>query len=134
MDQLDTLCIVDDDDIFQFLTQKVIRETNLVHHIKMFSNGLEAIDFLKSVRSAPEQLPEIILLDLNMPIMDGWGFLEEYILLKPHLPKQITIYIISSSISPVDIEKAKAMSEVSAFFIKPVTKDKFLDMLKGLDN
>lgn len=132
MKRIKTLCLVDDDDIFQLITQRVIAQTNLVDTIKVFSNGLDAMDFLKSVAQNAAQLPEIILLDLNMPVMDGWEFLEEFTLLKPRLEKKITIYVVSSSIAPSDIQRAEAINEVTDYIIKPITTEKLLDMLKNL--
>jgi len=132
MKMIDTLCIVDDDGMFQMLTQIIIEKTQRVQKIKIFSNGKEAIDFLNSVHDQPDKLPEIILLDLNMPIMDGWGFLEEYLLLKPRIGKEILIYIVSSSIDPEDIERARKISEVTDYVIKPVTQEKFINLLNSL--
>jgi len=132
MKKINTLCLVDDDDTFVFLTQKIIKHTSLVNQIKIFSNGLDAINFLKAVQNKQEELPEIILLDLSMPIMDGWEFLEEYLLLKPRFGKKIIIYIVSSSINPVDVQKAKSISAVTDFIIKPVTKEKLIRMIKNL--
>ncbi len=132
MKKIKTLCLVDDDDIFQLITQRVIAQTNLVDTIKVFSNGLDAMDFLRSVAQNAAQLPEIILLDLNMPVMDGWEFLEEFTLLKPRLEKKITIYVVSSSIAPSDIQRAEAINEVTDYIIKPITTEKLLDMLKNL--
>ena len=132
MENIDTLCIVDDDSIFQFITQKVIEKTKLVREIKVFPNGLEAIEFLKTARANPQELPDVILLDLAMPVLGGWDFLEEYIALKPHLGKQIMIYIVSSSIDPADIQRARSISEVTDFIIKPVTREKFVALVEGL--
>jgi len=129
MKKIDTLCIVDDDNVFQLLTRIIAERTQLVQKIKIFSNGKEAIDFLQSVQNQTENIPEIILLDLNMPILDGWGFLEEYIMLKPSLGKDISIYVVTSSIDPSDIEKANAISEVTDYIIKPVTQDKLVNLL-----
>jgi CheY-like chemotaxis protein len=67
-----------------------------------------------------------------MPIMDGWEFLEEYMLLSPELGRTITIYIISSSISPHDIAKAKSISLVTDFIIKPVSKEKLIEIFEKL--
>ena len=78
-----------------------------------------------------ELLPQIILLDLSMPIMDGWGFLEEYKLLILAIGKKITLYIVTSSISPHDIERAKNINAVSDYIIKPVTKEKFAGIIKS---
>lgn len=130
MTTLKTLTIVDDDDIFVFLTTKIIEQTNLVDLIKVFGNGLDAINFLKENKNNVDALPDIILLDLNMPIMNGWQFLEEYNKLNPTIGKKITIYICSSSISPDEITRAKTISEVSDYIIKPITKDKLIDLIK----
>ncbi|OPZ98603.1 MAG: hypothetical protein BWY70_01181 [Bacteroidetes bacterium ADurb.Bin408] len=67
-----------------------------------------------------------------MPVMDGWEFLEEYIMLQPKLEKKITIYIISSSINPRDIERASTINAVTDFIIKPVTREKFTEIIKQL--
>ena len=132
MTTLKTLTLVDDDDIFVFLTTKIIEQTNLVDLIKVFGNGLDAIKFLKENKNNVDALPDIILLDLSMPIMNGWQFLEEYNKLNPTIGKKITIYICSSSISPDDITRAKTISEVSDYIIKPITKDKLIDLIKKL--
>ncbi len=132
MKRINTLCIVDDDSTFQFLTRTVIEESQLVERIKIFSNGKAAIDFLTSTHDQPEELPEIILLDLNMPILDGWGFLEEYLLPKPRIGKKILICIVSSSIDPEDVEKARTISEVTDCVLKPVTQEKFINLIKTL--
>jgi CheY-like chemotaxis protein len=132
MNKVKTLGIVDDDTIYTFLVKKIIEQTNLVNTIKVFENGLDAIEFLKKNADNYDALPEIILLDLSMPVMDGWEFLEEYILLSPKLGRKITIYIISSSISPFDIAKAKSISFVTDFIIKPVSKEKFIEIFKKL--
>lgn len=132
MNQVKTLTLIDDDDIFVFLTKKVVEQTNLVDLIKVFGNGLDAINFLKENRYDVDVLPEIILLDLSMPIMNGWQFLEEYTKLNPTIGKKITIYICSSSISHDDITRAKAINEVSDYIIKPITKNKLIDVIKKL--
>lgn len=132
MNSVKNLLLIDDDEIFTFMTKKIIERTNLAEQIKIFENGKDAIDFLKSVVNKLELLPEVIFLDLSMPVMDGWGFLEEYILLKPKFGKKITLYIISSSVSPRDHERAKTYSEVSDFIIKPMSKEKFIDIIKNL--
>ncbi|MBI3232515.1 MAG: response regulator, partial [Bacteroidetes bacterium] len=95
MNKIKNLALVDDDDVFVFLTRMTIEDSNLVDIVKIFRNGLEAINFLNENSNAPHLLPEVILLDLSMPIMDGWQFLEEYIVLKPRIGKKITIYIVS---------------------------------------
>lgn len=125
MRPINLVALIDDDEIEKFIGSKVIESTNLVNRIKTFSNGEEAINFLKSNSKKPDLLPEIILLDLNMPIMDGFEFLQKYIMLEPKLGKKITIYVVSSSISKSDIERINQISEVTDYIIKPITKEKF---------
>ena len=132
MNKIHNVTIVDDDKLFAFKTKKAIESTNLVEQIRIFGNGLEFITFLMDSINNHEPLSDIILLDLNMPIMDGWQFLEEFIVLPPRLNKKILVYVVSSSIAEQDIERAKALSSVSDFIVKPVSKDKILHVLKNL--
>jgi CheY-like chemotaxis protein len=132
MNTVKRMTIIDDDEVYVYLIKKIIKQTNLVDLIKIFGNGLDAIDFLKENSDNPDSLPEIILLDLSMPIMDGWQFLEEYMLLYPKLGRKITIYIVTSSISPSDIIKAKSISEVTDYIIKPITKEKLIEIIHAL--
>lgn len=131
MKKINLLLLVDDDEIFRFITQTMIAETKLVHQIKTFENGKLAIEFLKAIHEQTEELPDIILLDLTMPILDGWGFIEHYLELLPKFGKRIQLYVLSSSIDPYDHEKAKSISAVSDFVIKPITKSQFLELLKN---
>ena len=121
--------LVDDDKLFVYLTKKTIEATNFEGIIKEFGDGREAIEYLKEIAGMEEMLPDFIFLDLSMPIMDGWEFLEEYLLIEPTFKKKITLYICSSSISPHDVERAKSIEAVTDFIIKPITKEKFIEML-----
>lgn len=132
MAKIDTLYLIDDDDIFQFLAKKIIEKSQLVNQVLIFSNGFHAIEFLKTARKI--KLPEIILLDLNMPVMDGWEFIEEYIKILPNFGKKITLYIVSSSTNPSDIERSQKIREVSNYIIKPLTQDKLVGLLKEHSN
>lgn len=132
MKLIKTIAIIDDDDIFVYITKKAVEQTNIIQQIKVFGNGKDAIDYLKENCSNPDLLPEIILLDLSMPIMDGWQFLDEYTKIKPKIGKKIIIYIVTSSISPEDMRKAKNIDAVSDFIIKPITKDKLIEIIKKL--
>lgn len=132
MKKIDVLYVVDDDEIYQFLTSELINSTELVNQVKFFSNGSEAIEYIERVKDTPEELPEVILLDLFMPVLDGWGFLEKFTTVKPKIRKKIVIYVISSSIDPEDIQKAKSISEVTEYIIKPLTREKFISSVKEL--
>ncbi len=130
MKRIHQLTLVDDDEVFVFLAKKAIKQTNLVELVKVFDNGQEILDYLLENQENPEKLPEVMLLDLSMPVMDGWQFLNEFHKLSPKLPKKINIFICSSSISPEEIEMANKMNEVSDFIIKPINKDKMIEVIQ----
>ena len=132
MKQLKNLILVDDDEIIVYLTKRLVAKTNLVELTEVFGNGRDVMNYLHENYNNPELLPEVIFLDLFMPVMDGWEFLEEYALLKPKLTKNITIYIITSSVSPADIIKAKSLKEVSDYIVKPITKEQFVAILENI--
>jgi len=132
MKTISNMTLIDDDEVFVFLTKKAIERTHLVELIRVFSNGLDAIDFLREHRDNVDALPEIILLDLSMPIMDGWQFLDQFSKLAPKIDKKIIIYLCSSSISPNDIQLAKKNSLVTDYVIKPITKEKLIELIKNM--
>ncbi len=119
MPKIDIACIIDDDPIFVFGTKRIMGIANFCESFMIFRNGKEAYDKLKAIITADEKLPDLILLDLNMPIWDGWQFLDEFIKIPNVNP--ITIYIMTSSVDPEDIEKAKTYDAVSNYLIKPIT-------------
>jgi CheY-like chemotaxis protein len=127
-----SFCIVDDDDIYQFTIKKTIKSLNVAKSIIAFSDGEEALNFMIENLNNDEELPDVILLDINMPIMDGFQFMEEYIKIKPKLGKKITIYMVSSSVDTSDIERAKKISEVSDYIIKPIKENQLTTILNEL--
>ncbi len=130
MEKKAKLCLVDDDEIFQYMAERLFRSTNLIDDFNIFSNGEETINFLKGIQNEPDEWPGIILLDLSMPILDGWGFLEEYRKLFPEMSNNVTLYVVTSSIDPSDYEKARQANEVADFIIKPMTSKKLEYLLK----
>ena len=114
--------LIDDDEIYIFTTKKLINKIDFCEEVAVFQNGKEAIEAIKFTLRNKNELPDVILLDLNMPIMDGWQFLDEFIRMKSE--KQIKIYIVSSSVDPSDIERANTYNMVSNYIIKPISREK----------
>jgi CheY-like chemotaxis protein len=112
--------VIDDDKMYTLLLSKQLKATSCCEPLLVFHHGLAAWEYFKPLMAIPEQLPDVILLDLNMPVMDGWQFLDEFSQLKP--AKSITIYIVSSSIDPADHQKAATYQAVSRFYIKPISR------------
>ena len=130
MKAIKNLLLVDDDQIFVYLTKRTIKETKLAEQIEVFENGKEAIDFLYKVADNKDLIPNIIFLDLSMPVLDGWGFLDEYLLIKPELRNNITLFVLSSSFSEQDKQRVKKYNFVSDYFVKPITNSQFIDIVK----
>jgi CheY-like chemotaxis protein len=124
-----TIFLIDDDPVFVFLTKRIISRTNIGCQIKVFADGELAIDRLREICADSSLLPDIIFVDLSMPVMDGWEFLNEYSALAPNICKQIELFILSSSISPQEVERSKTYPEVADFLIKPVAKGKIAEIL-----
>lgn len=124
--------IIDDDKISVKLMSLLISKNEFSEEINAFFNAQSALDELKKNCSNIENLPDAILLDLNMPIMDGWQFLDEFI----HLPmvKDISVFIVTSSIDPVDIEMSKKYNMLKGYIMKPITAEKlkFMTNLIGV--
>lgn len=130
MKKIDIACIIDDDPIFIFGTKKIMELANFCESFMVFHNGEEALNTLKPIIEAGEEsMPDVILLDLNMPIMDGWEFLDEFIRIPTH--KQIVIYIVTSSINPADVERAKSYDKVSNYLVKPISAENLHEIISG---
>ncbi|WP_298547272.1 response regulator [uncultured Aquimarina sp.] len=126
-----SVCIIDDDNMYINLVSKIIELKKLSEKVIVFNNGKEALDFfIKSIENTEENIvPQVIFLDLNMPIMDGWGFLEEFTKIKDKISKKIDLYVVSSSIDSRDIDRAKSIKVVSDYLTKPIHLDDFEKIL-----
>ena len=125
------IALVDDDSIFQFTATRLLESSKLAQNILHFENGAEALTFLREKALQTELLPDYLFLDINMPFVDGWMFLEDFTTLKSSLAKDISIYMVSSSIDPRDLNRAKSFSEVTDFIIKPISLERFQELLKS---
>lgn len=132
MPSVDMLCVIDDDLIYQFAVKLNLKQLQLAESVQTFSNGDLARQFFLEHKDDPQSLPDVILLDINMPIMDGWDFLEWYKSAKEQLSKQIPIIMVSSSIDWRDIEKAKSYEEVLDYMSKPLTDGNFFEIIERI--
>jgi len=126
------LCIIDDDEAYRFTFIRAIKKSKLPRDIIIFSDGEEAINFFVENADHCERLPDVIFLDINMPVTDGWGFLEEYKKLESKIAKTITIYMVSSSLDSADVGKAKAISVISDYLVKPIAPEILMNIIGDL--
>lgn len=124
--------IIDNDPIYRNLVQKLILKLDLSEKIFITKDGSESLNYLLKNQNQPGELPDIILLDIEMPVMDGWDFMDMYQSVKNSIPKKITIFLVSSSISTDDREKALTYKDISGFYSKPLTAEALTDIFKNL--
>ncbi len=127
MKKIDLACIIDDDPIHVFGAKRAISIANLCNSVLVFNNGKDAFDKIRAIFKSGSNLPELILLDINMPVWDGWDFLDEFVQLP--VSKDVTIFIMTSSVDPIDREKAKKYNQVNHFIVKPITVEKLTEAL-----
>ena len=128
-----TVFLIDDDNIYQFTARKILESTGLAKHIQSFYNGREAITYFKDDSNLiSETFPDVIFLDINMPVMNGWEFLEEYQELYGNFPKPVVVYVVSSSIDSYDMKKSREYKGVSDYIVKPVTRIKYQELIENL--
>jgi len=126
-----SILLVDDDEINNFISIKLIKKALLTTEIMACLNGKFAIDQLVGIQKKdPNKLPDYILLDINMPIMNGWEFLDEYKRLNIDPLGKSKIYIISSSVFSNDINKARSYPLVKSFISKPLSVEKIKEMFE----
>ncbi|WKK80565.2 response regulator [Marivirga arenosa] len=121
------ICIVDDDDMFIRVSKFIMKDENFAENIYHYYDGREAIEHL--IATQPSELPEILLVDINMPMMDGWEFMDE--LEKIRKDDKMKIYITSSSIDPADLKKAEGNPFVSGFISKPIEPEALKKIIDG---
>lgn len=116
--------LIDDDSISNFITERLIVRENLTEHIATFNTAEDALNHLdKIIKTAVIAFPVLILLDLNMPGMNGWDFLEEYQNFPESFTSNCALYMLSSAVDAKDIVHARSNSLVEDFLSKPLTEE-----------
>jgi CheY-like chemotaxis protein len=126
MENFDLVYVVDDDPLYIFSMKKVLGLTDFCQESKFFKNGQEALDDLIPRLTQNGQLPDVIFLDISMPLMNGWQFLDE---LKGYpVHHNMKIFIVSSSIDPYDTGKSASYDIVTDYIYKPITIEKMKEL------
>ena len=123
------IAVIDDDEVFQLIVEKQIEMKRIDCEILKFFNGEEAIQYLRDNTNNPDLLPELIMLDVNMPIKDGWEFLEDYNNLSDEIKQHIQLYMVTSSVIQSDIDRATSNRNILDFVSKPITNQRLESML-----
>jgi CheY-like chemotaxis protein len=124
MMNINKVLLIDDDRIFNFLNKKIIEFSNFAPDVSCYTDPKEALKELNLFAvSNVNNFPDIIFLDINMHDMDGWEFLDEFEKLPESSKQKCRVFMLSSSIDPSDIEKAKTYSSVTDFISKPLSEE-----------
>ncbi len=124
MAKFKTVLLIEDDPITVMVCERIIRMTGFAEKVVSVSNGQEAIDFIQEQAVLKNDgLPQLIFLDINMPVMNGWEFLGQFHEIAPYFTRCPDIYILSSTVDPEDYKKAESYSVVKQFISKPLTKE-----------
>jgi CheY-like chemotaxis protein len=132
-DTIKTVCIIDDDEIHHYTLEKTIQLQGYLKNMLSFHDGYAAINFFTQNIKNDSVLPDIVFLDLNMPIVNGWQFLQQYALIKSQIKKDIKIYVVSSSINNNEITRATSINEVSGYLEKPLKPAEIIQVFSSPD-
>jgi len=129
--KIDCILLVDDDEDCNFFHERLIKKMECADRIETSLTGHDALNFLRTSVNGQHPQPNLILLDINMPGMDGWGFLEEYNKLAEDQKAQIVVVMLTTSLNPDDRVKAESDPNVGAFANKYLDEESLLEILKS---
>lgn len=131
MKKISTVLLVDDDDVTNLLNSKIIKKVKLANKVEVALNGKEALAFLETVRNI--DTPDIIFLDINMPEMNGFEFLEVYNERFKEKHETLVLMMLTTTVNSEEIEKARSFDSVAEFISKPLTVDKLKQIMEKYD-
>lgn len=128
--KLNTILLIDDDEPTNFFNEMIISQLDCTENIVVKESGIEALDYLKSVQEGQHPQPDLIFLDINMPAMNGWEFLEEYENLEKTQKGKVILVMLTTSLNPDDRSLGEEKHLLSGFMNKPLTEEAVISKLK----
>jgi CheY-like chemotaxis protein len=128
MNTLSAILLVDDDSTTNFLNQLLLEDLQASQEVLLASNGWEALQLIQQL-GVQDKCPQLILLDINMPEMDGFEFLEAYQALEFKQKQSVVIVVLTTSMNNKDIERMQHLP-IKAYLNKPLTEEKVKDLMQ----
>ena len=128
--KINSIFLIDDDHITNFINARLVSRLRLTESLLISQNGKEAIGLLEECLAQGKQSPSLIFLDINMPVMDGFEFVEKFGLLPFINKEEVLIYMLTTSENSKDIEKVTSNERITGFINKPLTEDKILKIVQ----
>ena len=130
MKKLECILLIDDDDTVNFYNEFLIGEMNIADKIVIRENGEEALNYLKECADSDQPFPNLILLDINMPIMDGFEFLQEFQKLPSSTNVDMVVVMLTTSLHPEDKDRAETFDCVSGYLYKPLLEKSIREIVQ----
>jgi CheY-like chemotaxis protein len=124
--QLNCILLIDDDEPTNYLNKLTLEQAGCTRQIRVAQSGQEALNYLQNATPRPD----LIFLDINMPAMDGWEFLERYRTLPDARKADIVLIMLTTSLNPDDEIRTRAIPEVAGFENKPLSQEQLNNLLK----
>jgi CheY-like chemotaxis protein len=134
--KLRSILLIDDDEPTNFLNRRLLEGMHCADKVQVIQKAPEALEYLKKITEQENDeipFPDIIFLDINMPAMDGWEFLESFREIISKRKKKVRLVMLTTSINPEDEQKARESEFVTAFRNKPLSRDMVKEILKHND-
>lgn len=112
--------VIDDDSVYHYTVRRNVERSSLAGRMLFFRDSEAALNYLAEHKTSAQDLPDVILLDINMPVMDGWAFLDEYALISPFFTKTVHLFVVTSSLYVDDVRRASASAIVAGYLVKPI--------------
>jgi CheY-like chemotaxis protein len=128
--KLNCILLIDDDEATNYIHKIVINKSECAEQVVAMQNGYDALDYLTKTKDGIYPQPDVIFLDINMPGMDGWEFLEEYEKLEDGQKGHIVVVMLTTSLNPDDEKKAKSLGNIKGFKHKPLSAEMIDEVIK----
>lgn len=124
------IMLIDDSDIDNMVNKHILSKSNVAENIIVFTTANDALTYLEKNKDSEDEfvIPQIILLDINMPIMNGFGFLSEFEKMSEKLVDKIRVVMLTSSVDPNDIRRSKEFKSVKSFISKPLSLEHIVNI------